>query len=169
MMYPRLKMLQRLLSIDGAIFISIDDNEQYNLRALCNEVFGASNYLTSFIWRKVDSPNDNKVAVTPDHEYILCYAKNLTTISLFPMPSAQILDAYGQMDENGRRYRDRLLKKNGRNSLRRDRPTMFFLSLRRTDQKSILFTTMEKKHGGQWEKRVYKNKLKQEHLFGNKE
>ena len=126
MMYPRLKMLQRLLSIDGAIFISIDDNEQYNLRALCNEVFGASNYLTSFIWRKVDSPNDNKVAVTPDHEYILCYAKNLTTISLFPMPSAQILDAYGQMDENGRRYRDRLLKKNGRNSLRRDRPTMFF-------------------------------------------
>ncbi len=126
MMYPRLKLLQRLLSDDGVIFISIDDIEQVNLRNICNEIFGSSNFITCFIWRKVDSPNDNKVAVTPDHEYLICYAKNLPKLKLEPMPSAQIVAAYGQVDENGRRYRDRLLKKNGRNSLRRDRPTMFF-------------------------------------------
>lgn len=126
MMYPRLKLLQKLLSEDGAIFVSIDDNEQYLLRMICNEIFGASNFITDFIWRKVDSPNDNKVSVTPDHEYILCYAKSISKVSLRPMESTQILEAYGKRDENGRLYRDRLLKKNGRNSLRVDRPTMFF-------------------------------------------
>ena len=126
MMYPRLKLLQRLLADDGVIFISIDDVEQINLRYICNEIFGSSNFITCFIWKKVDSPNDNKVAITPDHEYVLCYAKNTSKLKLEPMPSPQIVEAYGQIDENGRRYRDRLLKKNGRNSLRQDRPTMFF-------------------------------------------
>lgn len=93
---------------------------------ICNEIFGANCFITNFIWRKVDSPNDNKVAVTPDHEYIICYAKDISKLTLSQMPSESILSAYGQVDENGRRYRDRLLKKNGRNSMRKDRPTMFF-------------------------------------------
>ena len=126
MMYPRLKLLQRLLAKDGIIFVSIDDNEESNLKAICAEIFGARNYITSFIWRKVDSPNDNKVAITPDHEYVIAYAKNIDAISLLQMPAPDIVKAYGQVDTDGRRYRDRLLKKNGKNSLRRDRPTMFF-------------------------------------------
>ena len=126
MMYPRLKLLQRLLAKDGIIFVSIDDNEESNLKAICAEIFGARNYITSFIWRKVDSPNDNKVAITPDHEYVIAYAKNIDAISLLQMPAPDIAKAYGQVDTDGRRYRDRLLKKNGKNSLRRDRPTMFF-------------------------------------------
>lgn len=126
MMYPRLKLLQRLLAEDGAIFISIDDNEELALKAICAEIFGARNYITNFIWRKVDSPNDNKVAITPDHEYILAYAKNISRLSLLQKSAPEIIDAYRQVDENGRRCRDRLLKKNGKNSLRRDRPTMFF-------------------------------------------
>lgn len=126
MMYPRLKLLQKLLSNDGAIFISIDDNEQANLRLIADEIFGASNFITSFIWRKVDSPNDNKVPITPDHEYILAYAQNKSVASFSQMSAPGIVNAYGKKDENGKRYRDRLLKKNGRSSLRRDRPTMYF-------------------------------------------
>ena len=126
MMYPRLKLLKKLLADDGAIFISIDDTEQINLRMICDEVFGKTNYLTNFIWRKVDSPNDNKVYVTPDHEYVVAYAGNINRLVLSQMPAPSIIDAYGKVDETGRKYRDRLLKKNGRNSLRRDRPTMFF-------------------------------------------
>ena len=126
MMYPRLKLLRQLLADDGAIFISIDDNEQTNLQAVCDEIFGESNRITTFIWRKVDSPNDNKVPVTPDHEYILAYAKNLASLHLAQKSAPEIVKAYGQVDEDGRRYRDRLLKKNGRNSLRIDRPTMYF-------------------------------------------
>ena len=126
MMYPRLKLLQKLLADDGVIFISIDDNEVISLKAICNEIFGARNYITNFIWRKVDSPNDNKVSITPDHEYIVTYAKNTSHLFFSQKPAPEIIDAYKQIDENGKRCRDRLLKKNGKNSLRRDRPTMFF-------------------------------------------
>ena len=126
MMYPRLKLLYKLLADDGAIFISIDDNEVISLKAICNEIFGARNYITNFIWRKVDSPNDNKVSITPDHEYIVTYAKNISHLFFSQKPAPEIVDAYKQIDENGKRCRDRLLKKNGKNSLRRDRPTKFF-------------------------------------------
>jgi len=126
MMYPRLKLLHRLLADDGVILISIDDNEEQSLRSLMNEIFGQRNFLTNFIWRKVDSPNDNKVAVTPDHEYIVGYAKNIAKVKLRQMSAPDIVNAYGSLDGSGRRYRDRLLKKNGKNSLRRDRPTMYF-------------------------------------------
>ena len=120
MMYPRLKLLYKLLADDGAIFISIDDNEVISLKAICNEIFGARNYITNFIWRKVDSPNDNKVSITPDHEYIVTYAKNISHLFFSQKPAPEIVDAYKQIDENGKRCRDRLLKKNGKNSLRRD-------------------------------------------------
>lgn len=126
MMYPRLMLLKQFLREDGAIFVSIDDNEIGNLRLLMDEVFGVKNIITAFIWRKVDSPNDNKVPVTPDHEYVLAYANNKEQLKLAQMSAPGIVEAYGRTDETGRRYRDRLLKKNGRNSLRRDRPTMYF-------------------------------------------
>lgn len=126
MMYPRLVLLKQFLREDGAIFVSIDDNEVGNLRPLMDEIFGARNFITGFIWRKVDSPNDNKVPLTPDHEYVLAYARSRDQLKLAQMSAPGIVQAYGQVDEQGRRYRDRLLKKNGRNSLRRDRPTMYF-------------------------------------------
>ncbi len=126
MIYPRLVLARDLLSADGAIFISIDDNESANLRKICDEVFGATNYISSFIWRKVDSPNDNHVAVTPDHEYVFCYAKSMLTVDLHQRVAPDLVDAYGSIDKDGRHYRDRLLRKNGKNSLRADRPTMFY-------------------------------------------
>ena len=126
MMYPRLMLLKQFLREDGAIFVSIDDNEVGNLRPLMDEVFGARNFITGFIWRKVDSPNDNKVPLTPDHEYVLAYARSKDRLKLAQMSAPGIVEAYGRVDDQGRRYRDRLLKKNGRNSLRRDRPTMYF-------------------------------------------
>jgi adenine-specific DNA-methyltransferase len=126
MMYPRLMVLRSLLREDGVLFVSIDDNEAHYLRSILDEIFSARNFVTTFVWRKVDSPNDNKVAVTPDHEFVLCYALNREKLRLRQMVDASLLDAYHQKDENGRLFRDRLLKKNGKNSLRQDRPTMFF-------------------------------------------
>lgn len=76
MMYPRLKLLHKLLADDGAIFISIDDNEQANLKLICDEIFGVRNFLTSFIWNKKNVvQNDAKFSST-NHEYILAYRKN---------------------------------------------------------------------------------------------
>ena len=126
MMYPRLVLARDLLSEDGVIFISIDDCEANNAQSICNDVFGAANFITRFIWRKVDSPNDNHVAVTPDHEYILAYAASIQHASFRQRVAPELVNAYNGPDESGRYWRDRLLRKNGKNSLRADRPTMFY-------------------------------------------
>jgi adenine-specific DNA-methyltransferase len=75
MMYPRLTLLRKLLKNDGVIFISIDDNEQANLKLLCDEIFGVGNFVTSIVWQARQSiQNDTDISVS--HEYILVYAKN---------------------------------------------------------------------------------------------
>lgn len=125
-MYQRLLLAKELLADDGVIVVSIDENEVFRLGMLMDRVLGGENFIAQFIWRKVDSPNDNKAAVTPDHEYLLAYAKDRNKVALQPMDAPNIVEAYGQKSDDGARFRDRLLKKNGRNSLRRDRPTMFF-------------------------------------------
>ena len=82
MMYPRLKLLQRLLAEDGTIFISIDDNELYSLKNICDEIFGQRNYITNFIWEKRLNRENRKV-VSSRHDYILCYAKNISDKYVF--------------------------------------------------------------------------------------
>ena len=77
MMYPRLMLARNLLTDDGVIFISIDDNEQENLRKLCDEVFGASNYICPFIWEKTQHFGRQKLNSYCNNDYILCYAKSL--------------------------------------------------------------------------------------------
>ncbi|WP_445491043.1 site-specific DNA-methyltransferase [Rhodopseudomonas sp. RCAM05734] len=126
MLHERILLLHRLLRDDGCFFVQADDNEAHYLKVVCDEVFGRKNFISTFIWRKVDSPNDNKVPVTPDHEFIFGYAKNITAAKLKQRGDESLLRAYRGPDDEGRYYRDRLLKKNGKNSLRTDRPTMFF-------------------------------------------
>ncbi len=122
----RLEILRNLLTPDGVIFVQADDNEGQYLKVLMDEVFGRHNFIATFIWRKVDSPNDNKVFITPDHEYVTCFAADQSRVRLSRKSDSSILNAYSQRDEKGRLYRDRLLKKNGKNSMREDRPSMFF-------------------------------------------
>lgn len=75
MMYPRLKLLHKLLAEDGVIFISIDDNEQANLRLVCDEIFGAKNFINNIIWQKKYSPQNDAKFFSDMHDFILCYAK----------------------------------------------------------------------------------------------
>jgi adenine-specific DNA-methyltransferase len=75
MIYPRLKLAWNLLADDGAIFISIDDNELDNLRKICSEVFGADNFVAQIIWQKVYSPKPSAQWFSEDHDYILCFAR----------------------------------------------------------------------------------------------
>ncbi len=75
MMYPRLKLLHKLLADDGAIFISIDDNEQANLKLICDEIFGGGNYLTSFVWKRRASSQMSQNYLSVDHEYVISYSK----------------------------------------------------------------------------------------------
>lgn len=75
MMYPRLQLLHKLLADDGAIFISIDDNEQANLKLMCDEIFGRRNFISSFVWKRRSSSQMSNNNISVDHEYILSYFK----------------------------------------------------------------------------------------------
>ena len=75
MMYPRLKLLHRLLSPNGVIFISIDDNEQASLKALCNEIFGLNCFVANISWQKTYSPRNNNQGIATEVENILVYSK----------------------------------------------------------------------------------------------
>jgi adenine-specific DNA-methyltransferase len=75
MLYPRLKLARNLLSEDGVIFISIDDHEQDNLRKLCDEVFGAQNFIANVIWQKKYSTKADSKDFSESHEYITCYRR----------------------------------------------------------------------------------------------
>lgn len=76
MMMPRLKLLRELLSEDGAIFISCDDNEQHNLRCLLDEIFQPQNFIQNIIWQKKYSPQNDAKYFSDMHDFIICYAKN---------------------------------------------------------------------------------------------
>ncbi|MFM0794139.1 site-specific DNA-methyltransferase [Streptococcus suis] len=75
MMYPRLVLARNLLKDSGVIFISIDDNEQANLKAICDEIFGEENFVQNFIWQKKTQPSFLSKEVANIHEYIIAYRK----------------------------------------------------------------------------------------------
>jgi len=79
MMYPRLKLLHKLLAEDGAIFISIDDNEQANLKLLCDEIWGGGNFVTNIIWEKNYSPRNDAKYFSASHDFVVVYAKYKTS------------------------------------------------------------------------------------------
>lgn len=81
-MYPRLKLAKELLSDDGVIFISIDDNEQANLKKICDEVFGGQNFIGEIIRKTKSMTADNGNGFNLQHEYLLIYSKNTTSVYL---------------------------------------------------------------------------------------
>ena len=76
MMFPRLRLAKNLLRDDGTIFISIDDFEAANLKALCDEIFGSQNFYCTFVWKRRSGAMDSVDNTSVDHEYVLCYGKS---------------------------------------------------------------------------------------------
>ena len=103
MMYSRLLVAHSLLKEDGVIFISIDDNEVHNLRKICDEVFGAGNFLAQVVWERAFSPINLMKHFSPSHDYILCYAKNIETAQCNGIPRSAEADArYSNPDNDPR-------------------------------------------------------------------
>ena len=116
MIYPRLKLARDLLAIDGAIFISIDDNEIENVTKLCNEIFGESNFIANLIWKsKSGGANDSRFFAI-DHEYVLVYAKSADAFKLEIDKEATVTTSYNRRDEKGEYALDRLDKQSIRYS-----------------------------------------------------
>lgn len=103
MMYSRLRLARNLLEDNGVIFISIDDNEIQNLRCICDEVFGAANFIANVIWHKMDSPKNSAKHLSEDHDYILLYAKNAEQWRPRLLPrSEKMVDRYQNPDNDPR-------------------------------------------------------------------
>lgn len=91
-MYPRLRLARNLLKDDGVIFISIDDNEQANLKLLCDEIFGEGNFVAQLVWEKMYTTKNDASFISMSHEYLLCYAKNLTNCTIGLLPRTKEMD-----------------------------------------------------------------------------
>jgi adenine-specific DNA-methyltransferase len=103
MMLPRLRLLHELLREDGAIFVSIDDNEVHRLRMLMDDVFGEENFVATVVWQKKYSPQNDAEFFSQTHDYILAYAKNVDNWSRNLMPRSQKQDrAYKNPDNDPR-------------------------------------------------------------------
>lgn len=93
MMYPRLVLARNLLTQDGVIFVSIDDNEVANLREIMDEIFGSENFVATVIWHKVHTLKNTARQFSEDHDYLLCYARNADTWVPNPLPRTEGQDA----------------------------------------------------------------------------
>ena len=103
MMYPRLYLARNLLRDDGVIFISIDDNEAANLKLLCDEVFGAENFVAQFGWQKIHSTKNDAKHVSVNHEYVLMYCKDVHFLKVKLLPrSEKMNDRYQNPDQDPR-------------------------------------------------------------------
>ncbi len=100
MMYPRLKLARDLLTDDGVIFISIDENEVENLKKICDEVFGESNFISQLGWQKVYSPKNQARYFSNDYEFILCYCKNIEHFSIGTLPRTPEMNARYKNPDN---------------------------------------------------------------------
>ncbi len=103
MMYPRLYLARNLLKDDGLIFITIDDHEIDNLRKLCTEVFGEENFIAQIAWEKIYTTKNDSSLLSNCHDYVLCYAKNISEISVGLLPRSEEMDArYSNPDNDAR-------------------------------------------------------------------
>lgn len=103
MIYSRLLVARTLLANDGVIFISIDDNEVHHLRKICDEVFGASNFVAELIWERAYSPKNDAKYVSNSHDYILMYAKGIEDFTIGRLPRTEEANArYSNPDNDPR-------------------------------------------------------------------
>ena len=103
MIYSRLLVARSLLTEDGVIFISIDDNEVRNLRNICDEVFGESNYISTLVWERAFSPKNDAKYISNSHDYIVMYAKSIDNFTIGRLPRTEEANArYSNPDNDPR-------------------------------------------------------------------
>lgn len=126
MMYPRLKLLHRLLADDGVIFISIDDNEFAHLKLICDEIFRPVNRITSISVINNPKGRSDEKDIATAHEYLIIYKKSDDIYLSGFDAEEKITKRYNRIDKDGFKWREIDLRKTGDNDLKEDRPNMFY-------------------------------------------
>jgi len=103
MMLSRLKLSRNLLKDNGMIFISIDDNEVHNLRKVCDEIFGAENFVSTIVWEKIHSTKNDAKYLSDNTEFILLYAKNLNSLNIQLLPRTEAMNSRYKNPDNDER------------------------------------------------------------------
>lgn len=115
MIYSRLHLSKNLLKDDGVIFISIDDSEVKNLKNICDEVFGADNFIAQLIWQNKKGGGNDSKHIAIEHEYIVVYARNIALLEAFyESYSDEYIKRYKEEDEVGRFFWDTFKRKAGK-------------------------------------------------------
>lgn len=104
MMYPRIKLIHMLLKDDGIFFCSIDDYEQGNLRPILDEIFGPQNFLNNVVWQRAYAPINTKKRFSPNHDFIICYAKNKELVNLLLPRTDEADEMYSNPDNDSRGF-----------------------------------------------------------------
>ena len=126
MMWPRLELLRDLLTEDGSIWVSIDDNEAHYLKVVMDEVFGRSNFVANVIWEKSDSPKMDSQIFSSRHDHVIMFARSINSFSVNRI-LGEVPKHYDKTDESGRRYYLKPLRAMGSGEdTRQARPSMYF-------------------------------------------
>ena len=127
LMRDRLEIIRNLLSEDGSLWITIDDNEAHYLKVLCDEVFGRVNFIANVIWEKSDSPRMDANFFSSRHDHLIVYAKNSAMLTINRIDDGEEYPShYDKVDKNGRRYYLKPLRAMGHEDTREDRPSMYY-------------------------------------------
>ena len=139
MMYPRLRMARDLLTEDGAIFISIDDNEVSNLKKICDEIFGERNFIAKFIVNSAPAGTQSSDLIAQQHSYCICYGKNksLLMFQTIKLSEEELLNKYSESDSKGFYYLERIWKR-GQGGRKEDVPSLHFPVYYNKDNHQIL-------------------------------
>lgn len=115
MIYSRLLLARNLLTDDGVIFISIDDDEVRNMKNICDEIFGQSNFISQLVWQKKQGGGNDSKYIAIEHEYILVYASNKSLLNEFyEKYTDDYIKRYKEKDEKGRYFWDTFKRKSGK-------------------------------------------------------
>ncbi|WP_447215513.1 site-specific DNA-methyltransferase [Citrobacter pasteurii] len=126
LMRDRIEIIRNLLSDDGSLWITIDDNEAHYLKVMCDEIFGRVNFIANAVWEKSDSPRMDAQFFSSRHDHILVYAKNLDETKWNKL-SSEVPKHYNKVDEQGRKYYLKPLRAmGGQGDSRETRPTLFY-------------------------------------------
>lgn len=126
LMYPRLELLRELLTEDGSIWVSIDDNEAHYCKVIMDELFGRKNFVANCLWEKVYSERMDAKGFSTSHDHVFVYQKS-ESFTVKQLPKEQNVKQFNYFDETAQKpYRRRSLRKEGSESLRKDRPSMWY-------------------------------------------
>ena len=158
LMRDRLELLRSLLTEDGSIWITLDDNEAHYMKVICDEIFGRTNFVANVIWEKSDSPRMDAHFFSTRHDHILVYAKNASLLRLNKIVDITLPSHYDKVSKDGRPYYLKPLRAMGSADTRAARPTLFFELI--APDGGRIFPVKQDGTDGRW--RWSKEKIEQE-------